>query len=258
MRSRLLFRVYATLLDGSTGVKTGDYLFTKPESALRVASRLVKGELGFSLVKVTIPEGKNSRDIALLIAKTIPSFSKDEFLKISKQHEGYLFPETYFWPTNVTPEQVVRDLKAQFDAKALTIKTDVDKYGKPIGDVMKMASIVEREATSSTDRRIVAGVLWKRLADGMALQVDPPFEYFLNKTSDKLTLEDLKIDSPYNLYIHTGLPPTPINNPGLEAILDTLNPTKTAYWYYLSGKDGTMHYAKTLDGRLANKYKYLD
>ncbi len=257
IRSQILFKVYATLLDKANGIKTGDYLFTKAESALRIASRLVKGESGFPLTKVTIPEGSDSSDIAVIIAKNIPDFPKAEFLKLARSKEGYLFPETYFWPANVTPHRVIAEMEAQFDLKIATIKSESDKYGRSIEDVIKMASIVEKEATSSEDRRIVAGILWKRLDVGMALQVDPPFEYFLNKSSDKLTLDDLKTESPYNLYIHTGLPPTPIDNPGLAAILDTIAPTKTAYWYYLSGKDGVMYYAKTLEGHVANKNRYL-
>lgn len=257
IRSRILFKVYATLLDKTAGIKTGDYLFAKAESVLRIASRLVKGESGFPLTKVTIPEGVDSSDIAAIISKAIPAFPKAEFLKLAGDKEGYLFPETYFWPANVAPERVISEMKAQFDAKILTIKSRTDKYGRSIDDVIKMASIVEKEATSSEDRRTVAGILWKRLDTGMALQVDPPFGYFMNKFSDELTLDDLKTESPYNLYIHAGLPPTPIDNPGLDGILDTIAPTKTAYWYYLSGKDGVMRYAKTLEEHVANKNRYL-
>lgn len=258
IRSGFLFKVYATILEKTTGIRTGDYLFANEESALRVAYRLVKGQEGYPMVKITIPEGIDSRTIANIIVKAIPGFSKDEFLASAKRNEGRLFPETYFWPTNVTPDKVISDMRAQFNTKIATIKASMDEFGKDGDDVLKMASIVEKEATSSVDRRIVAGILWKRLDVNMALQVDPPFEYFLNKTSNKLTLDDLQVNSPYNLYLHTGLPPTAIDNPGLDAILDTINPAKSTYWYYLSGKDGAMHYAKTLDGHLANKYKYLD
>lgn len=257
IRSRILFKAYATILDKASGIKTGEYLFTKAESALRIAARLVKGDLGFPRAKVTIPEGSDSGDIASIIAKAIPAFPKDEFLKLARQNEGYLFPETYFWPANVKPEQVVSEMKAQFEAKISTIKSQLDAYGKPVGDIIIMASIVEREATSSEDRRIVAGILWKRLKEGMALQVDAPFHYILDKPSSELTTDDLQMDSPYNLYINTGLTPKPIANPGLAAIIDTINPTKTDYWYYLSDKHGVIHYAVTLEGHAANKNKYL-
>ena len=92
----------------------------------------------------------------------------------------------------------------------------------------------------------------------MPLQVDPPFFYILGKDSASLTLKDLAIDSPYNLYKHTGLPPTPIDNPGLNAIVDTINPTPSDYLFYLSGKDGRMHYAVNLAGHTANANKYIE
>ncbi len=121
-----------------------------------------------------------------------------------------------------------------------------------------MASLVEEEASNSTDRRIIAGILWRRLAHNMPLQVDAPFYYIIGKGSSQLTLKDLSMDSPYNLYKHTGLPPRPIDNPGLDAIVDTITPTTTDYLYFLSGRDGKMHYASTFEGHVANKGKYLE
>ena len=91
----------------------------------------------------------------------------------------------------------------------------------------------------------------------MPLQVDPTLYYLLGKDSAHLTLTDLAIDSPYNLYKHTGLPPTPIDNPGLSAIIDTMTPTKSKYVFFLSGRDGVMHYAETLSEHIANKNKYM-
>ena len=123
--------------------------------------------------------------------------------------------------------------------------------------VIVMASILEREATSSIDRRIIAGILWKRLDGNMPLQVDSTLVYALNKDGDKLTSADLTASSTYNTYKNLGLPPTPIGNPGLSAIEDALNPTATDYWYYISDSKGNIHYAKTYDEQLANEEKYL-
>jgi UPF0755 protein len=259
IRSAFLYKAYSVLLErGTTGVKTGDYLFDAPQSALRVAYRTARGIEGLPRVKVTIPEGSDSADMAKIISKAISGFDALGFSKLARSDEGYLFPDTYLWPTNVKPDRVIDDMKSIFDAKIQSIQSDLSAFGKPLKDVVAMASIAEKEATSSADRRIVAGILWKRLAAGMALQVDPPFYYFLDKRSDQLSLDDLKIESPYNLYLNTGLPPSPIDSPGLEAILDAVHPTATSYWFYLSGKDGSMHYAATLDGHNANKTKYLN
>ena len=258
IRSTWMYKIYAVLIDGGTrGVKSGQYLFDSPQSVLRIAYRTTHGLEGFPLVKVTIPEGLNSLEIGVAIKKVLPNFDETSFETAAKNHEGYLFPDTYFWPTNVSVQQVIADMQTIFQSRLSGAMATINHFGQPLDQVIKMASIVEKEATSTTDRRIVAGILWHRLATGMALQVDPPFAYFLNKPLDQLTLADLKTESPYNLYLHTGLPPTPIDNPGLEAILDTVEPINTQYWFYLSGDDGVMHYATTLAGHNANKAKYL-
>jgi len=121
-----------------------------------------------------------------------------------------------------------------------------------------MASILEGEALTTSDRKLVAGVLWRRLEIGMPLQVDATFSYVNGKTTFELTLDDLKIDSPYNTYKYKGLPPTPINNPGLNSINAALYPTKTKYLYFLSGNDGKMHYARTFEEHKRNRQLYLN
>ncbi|MBI4133443.1 endolytic transglycosylase MltG, partial [Candidatus Uhrbacteria bacterium] len=120
-----------------------------------------------------------------------------------------------------------------------------------------LASYLEREVPEFEDRRIVAGILLRRMQLGMPLQVDAVFGYIFGRDTYPPSLEDLKVDSPYNTYTHTGLPPGPINNPGLESIEAVLNPTKTDYLYYLTDTDGFMHYATTYAGHQTNQRKYL-
>jgi UPF0755 protein len=122
-----------------------------------------------------------------------------------------------------------------------------------------MASIIEEEARTEETRRTIAGILWKRLDNGWPLQVDAAFA-FVNgkKKSSELTVEDLAIKSPYNTYANKGLPPTPISNPGLDAISATIRPIATKYYFYLSDDDGNMHYAVTNAEHEANKAKYLE
>lgn len=238
IRSETLFKIYATLMSkATTGVKTGEYLFTGSESAYSLAYRLVKGLEGFALTKVTIPEGVDTKSVAALIAKQAPDFDTAGFVALAQPEEGYLFPETYFWPQNVKTAQVISDMTAQFSRQmaSSTVAQAIAKSGRSQSDIVKMAAILEREASSTVDRRIVAGILWKRIDVGMPLQVDSAPE----------------------TYAHSGLPVRPIVNPGLSAILDAATPTKTAYWYYLSDKHGVMHYASTLEGHAANKNKYL-
>jgi UPF0755 protein len=176
---------------------------------------------------------------------------------MAKSYEGYLFPDTYFFYENVTPIQVLETLRDNFNDKIKLALLGIQAFGKPLNEVIEMASIVEREATSTVDREIIAGILWKRIATGMPLQVDPPFYYVLGKSSAQLTVKDLAMNSPYNLYSHKGLPPTPISNPGIDSILATVNPTKTNYLFFLADRRGVIHYAVTNDDHVANKYKYL-
>ena len=120
-----------------------------------------------------------------------------------------------------------------------------------------MASLLEREVPLTYDRRVVAGILWKRIRLGMPLQVDAVFPYIIGKNSFNLTKSDLATDSPYNTYLYKGLPAGPIANPGLDAILAAVTPLPTSYLYYLSDKYGNLHYSATYEQHLANKHKYL-
>ncbi len=257
IRSPFLFKVFIVLLSGQKKILSGDYLFEQPMSALRVAHRVSLGIQGLPKITVKIIEGSTIAQIGTKLKNAIPEFDLPTFLIIAKPLEGYLFPDTYFFYENAKPQDVVDTLRQNFNNHIKEALLAIQASGKPLADVITMASIVEREATSSLDRRIIAGILWKRIEIGMPLQVDPPFFYILGKDSAALTLKDLAMDSPYNLYKHLGLPPTPIGNPGLEAIQDTVNPTTSKYLFYLSDNKGNMHYAATHDGHLANKAKYL-
>jgi UPF0755 protein len=257
IKSSFLFKIYVVLTTGHRQVLAGDYLFDEPQSALRVAHRLANGIQGLPKIKITIFEGMTNKNIGELVKKNIPKFDLKSFLAIAKPYEGYLFPDTYYLYENSKPEDVLSMFRDTFTRKIKAQLPAIQKFGKPMEDVIKMASIVEKEANNETDRKIIAGILWRRISIGMPLQVDPPFYYILGKTSSQLTLADLATDSPYNLYKHTGLPPSPIDNPGLSAIIDTITPTETKYLFFLSDANGKMHYSETHEGHLANKEKYL-
>jgi len=265
--SAFLYKVAVVLMGGHKNIMAGDYVFDAPQPLFTVARRTIKGNYGLTTYKVTIPEGSTSKDIGWIILKEIPDFNAPAFLSLAKPLEGYLFPDTYLFYSNVKPQEVVKMLTDTFDEKISTLKTSIGVFVQASSkatssrvtseQVLTMASIVEREAMNAEDRKIISGILWKRYKAGMALQVDAPFHYLYNKPSSELTLDDLKIDSPYNTYVYKGLPPGPISNPGLETIQDTIAPKETKYWYYLSDKDGKMHYAEDLEGHVKNKQKYL-
>ena len=134
-------------------------------------------------------------------------------------------------------------------------RQELKNQGKTVPDIVTMASILEKEVKTMNDKKIVAGILWKRLEAGMPLQVDSSLLYY--KASGSGTF-DKEIDSPYNTYKYSGLPAGPICNPGIESIEAAISPQESKYWYYLSAKDGTTIFSKTYDEHLANKAKYLD
>ena len=257
IRSPLLFKLFVMLESGHRQVQAGSYLMNDPQSAWYIAHRLITGEQDLPKIKVTLTEGLSTKDIAGILDRSIPKFDQATFLTLAKPYEGMLFPDTYYFYANTTPDDALALMRSTFVDKTKPLLLDIQASGHSLAENITMASIVEREATSTADRRIIAGILWRRIANNMPLQVDPPFYYILGKDSAHLTLDDLAMDSPYNLYKHTGLPPTPIDNPGLDAITATLHPTLTDYVFYLSGRDGRMHYAATLEGHIANRQKYL-
>ncbi len=235
--SPFLFKYIIFVLYGQRNVVAGDYLFSRPTYVWVVANRMVKGEQGLPKIKITIPEGSTSKDIAWILLKNIPDFDAPYFAKITANSEGYLFPDTYFFYQNSSPEEIVDSLKGSFKNKINSFFSSINLSGRKLEDIITMASIVEREAANSKDRAIIAGILWKRLDIGMPLQVD------------------VALDT----YDYKGLPRGgPIANPGIDSLKAVLNPTPTKYFYYLSDKDGVMHYAVDHKGHIANRVKYLN
>ena len=230
------------------------YVFVKlPEFAERKNKELAEARE----VAVTIPEGYSARQIGETFEK-LGIFSKEDFLKIAQKEEGYLFPDTYRFYKDAKPEDIFKKMRENFNKKITPeILAEIKKNKKTLSEVIITASLLEEEIKSAEDRKIVAGILWKRLDLGMGLNVDAALTYVLGKTSSELTADDLKFDSPYNTYRYRGLPPTPISNPGLDAILAALRPEPSPYFYYLTGKDGLTYYAKTLEEHALNKFKYL-
>ncbi len=257
IRSPIVFMAFVRAFGGYRGVIAGDYYFEVPESILQVAIRLTHGEYNLTLVRVTVPEGVNTTDIADVLDWKIPSFDREGFLAMAEPREGYLFPDTYFFLPNVTNEEIIRTMEENFKNKTDPLREQIAKSGRTFEDVIKMASIVERETIELKDKPIVAGILWKRIDIGMALQVDAPFLYAINKNTFDLTLKDLRTDSPYNTYTRKGLPATPIASPGLESIIASIQPKQTPYFFYLSDKSSNIHYARDFEEHKANKRRYL-
>ncbi len=255
--SPLIFKVVTRILHGQKTIQAGEYLFEEPLNVWQVIIRMVRGDYGIERVKVTIPEGATVKDIAWLILKKVPNFDAPYFVKIARDYEGYLFPDTYFFYVNVTPDQVLATLQDSFKTKLQSLLLGASLSGRKVEDIVTMASIIEKEASSTEDREVIAGILWKRLDEDMLLQVDAPINYATNDLTGYVSIKDTKIDSPYNTYKNKGLPIGPISNPGLSALKATINFTKTPYYYYLSDRKGGLHFATTFDGHQENREKYL-
>jgi len=257
IRSPFLYKVYVSVFHGNKGVQAGTYLFDVPQTAIRLAYRTAYGVRGLEKIKITIPEGSSSREMAAILAKKIPGFDGAVFHDSAHKKEGYLFPDTYFFDQSITPGEVIQTMTTVFNEKMATIKNKLATSTHSFKDIIIMASIVEEEENNSEDRRIIAGILWKRIAVGMPLQVDAPFYYLYGKGSSDISKEDLAATSPYNTYKNKGLPIGPISNPGIDSILATLEYVQTPYWFYLGDKTGQTHYAVDHDDHVANKDRYL-
>ena len=252
-----IFNSLVYLFAGQENIKAGDYFFEKPLSLVEIYRRLTRGRYGLNSLKVTILEGRSVFEIGRQFGE-LGLFSQEEWMAAAEGQEGYLFPDTYFLSSDVMPDGLVKILKENFEAKVTTeLREEISRQGKDFREIITMASLIEKEASSPEDARIISGILWKRLEAGMGLQVDAALTHITGKASDELTEKDLTIDSPYNTYKYKGLPPKPIGNPGLETIKAAIYPEKTLYWFYLHGQDGQPHYALTFGEHVANKQKYL-
>jgi UPF0755 protein len=234
---------------------------------------------GGEQLSVTIPEGFTIKDIdELLTAKGLInsgdildcartcSFVDISFLPKRNDLasrggniEGYVFPDTYFVSTaDFTAEDFLIRMLRTFESKIMTPhKADIAASGKSLHELVTMASLIEEETRNAAERPIVSGILWKRLREGMRLDVDAAVRYFLDKPSAAITKSDLERESPYNLRSVRGLPPGPIANPSLDSFEAALRPEQTEYYYYLHGNDGRIRYARTNDEHNQNRARYL-
>lgn len=257
VRSAIPVWVVLRISDGDSAVKAGTYGFDRPENVFSVIRRLLTAEYGLPIARLTFPEGMSVRQMAEVVNETLPGIKADEFMKLARPYEGYLFPDTYLFQPSVNAETIVETMRKNFDTKIATISDTISLSSRSIADLVIMASILEKEARTEENRKIVSGILWDRLELKMPLQVDAVFGYIFDRDTYSPSATDLKVDSPYNTYKYRGLPPGPINNPGLDTLVAAAQPTKSKYVYYITGNDDKMHYAVTFEGHQDNLDKYL-
>ncbi|MDP3948731.1 MAG: endolytic transglycosylase MltG [bacterium] len=258
IRSVKAFEIYAFAMGLAGSIKPGIYELSGNLSASEIAGILSESA---NEIEVIIPDGASVYDIdALLSAKKIlPAGFLNAFSE-KNNIEGKLYPDTYKFFEHSSPEVVAGKFLENFRAKAeLLLNRDPIHYKSNL----ILASLVQKEVSDPTDSRIVAGILKKRLAAGMKLDVDATICYLKKVLKGQfkcypLEQPDFKIDSPYNTYLGAGLPPWPIGSPNKEAISAVLNPISSPYWFYLSDpKTGKTIFSKTLDEQSANRKIYL-
>ncbi len=253
INSSFLFRVLVRMSDEPIIVRAGSYTFNNALSTHELITALMSGSALTPSRAVTFPEGFSVYDMRTYIGDAILSIDIESAL----QYEGYLFPDTYFISPNETFEILIDRMRKEYEEKMAPLRDRIAASGFTESEILILASIIEREANDETSMRMVSGILQNRLQNDFPLQVDAVFEYLLGKTSAELTLEDLALDSPYNTYTNSGLPPTPIANPGLMAINAVLDPLPSDYLFYLTGNDGVFYYAKDFEEHKRNKARYL-
>ena len=257
IKNPFIFRAISKVLGCSTSLKHGVYHFSQRENVITLVIRICTGDKGSTSLRVFIPEGATSYEIRDMLAPQLPNFNANAFYERARKSEGMLFPDTYFISPEADEDEVYDLLIENFEAKIGTLDAELQSFERPLSEVLTFASILEKEGRTLEEKRMIAGVLWRRIAIGMPLQVDAVFGYIKESDTYHPSGTDLEIDSLYNTYKHRGLPPGPISNPSLESILASITPTKHSYVYYLTGTDGITRFAETFDEHKRNKFLYL-
>ena len=270
-------------------LQAGEYMFDQPVTPRQVFAQIVGGHIFVHMI--VVPEGWTMFDIAAELDRQ-HLCAKSEFLSIAsdpslvrdiapkaKDLEGFLFPSTYQFSRNVSPEEMAATMVREFREEWAKIQTATQPSSSPPGtandpgpassssagptlspvEVVTLASLVERETPQPQERPLVASVFYNRLKLGVPLQCDPTVQYALDlagKPTPKVTAEDLRVPSPYNTYLHRGLPPGPIANPGDASLRAALNPARTHYLYFVANGSGGHFFSSTLEQHNRNVEKY--
>lgn len=274
---RLLLRYYGA----DREIRAGRYTLPAGTTHRQLIEALKEGQV--ELVRVTIPEGWRAEEIADELQRNGIG-SRDDFLHLVMNPagrraplinntppnlEGFLFPDTYLVPPAYAPEQFLELMLANFEnrVRADLASAEPATGGLSTYDRLILASIVEREAQVQEEQPVIASTFLNRIRDEMPLAADPTVQYSLKPPGSspaapygywkrELTLEELKVDTPYNTYLVRGLPPSPIANPGLAAMRAVFHPTPTPYRYFVAKPDGSHAFAATFDEHLNNMFLY--
>ncbi|OQY08559.1 MAG: aminodeoxychorismate lyase [Desulfobacteraceae bacterium 4572_123] len=262
------FRLYARLKKYDHRIKAGEYAFSTGMSPAQILAVLVSGRV--RLYRLTVPEGLTLDQIASLVADK-GLCGTAEFLKLTGSAafaekldipaaclEGYLFPDTYFFPKNVTAREIITRMHAGFRAVfTQQWKQRAVKMGLSVHQTVTLASIIEKETGAAFERPLISSVFHNRLKKGMRLESDPTVIYGIKNFDGNITRKHLAAKTPYNTYQIKGLPPGPIANPGAEALKAALFPADTKFLFFVARKDRTHQFSTNLKDhrRAVRKYQ---
>jgi UPF0755 protein len=284
IKSAKVFKYYVKLKN-EAGFMAGEYQLSPSMDVPEIVGRLKNGKvLAKASFKIIIPEGRQLKEIAAMMAKATKQKEDDVFNKLNDKEfiktlmvkypdllteevlnskvkyplEGYLYPATYpFYKQNPTVDEMVTAMLNKTRTVVSAYSEESKKKKLSVHQLLTMASLIEEEATEKADRKTIASVFYNRMKKGMMLQTDPTVLYAQGKHKDRVLFEDLEVDSPYNTYQNTGLPPGPIANAGKSSIEASLEPEKTDYYYFLATKEGAVIFTKTLEEHNKAKEKYI-
>jgi UPF0755 protein len=262
IENKFLFGLAGRALGWTKELKVGRYVLEDGSSNYDILQALHSGRSTVSIL-VTIPEGSTTRQIARMLSRQV-GIDSAVFLHAVNDTafihtlglegpslEGYLFPESYQFYWQMDEYEIARKLVAEFQ-KFYTdsLRDRAADLGLSPTEILTMASIVESETSVDSERAIVASVYYNRLKKGMRLEADPTIQYLLSDGPRRLRYSDLAINSPYNTYLNSGLPPSPINNPGRKSIFAALYPAQEKYLYFVSNGMGGHVFSKTYEDHL--------
>jgi len=273
IRSDLAFRTYIWWRKADNRLQAGTYSLSTGYSLPRLVDSLLSAESARQRT-LTFIEGWNLRDYEDYLKQErfdVTDFSDlspasvwaDKYVFLqgldpAQTLEGYLFPDTYAVEPGESLDSIISRLLNNFERKIEPRQATIEKRGKTVHQIITLASIVENEVSTAKDRRLVADIFWKRLDLGQALQSDATINYLTDSGRIRSTADDLAIDSPYNTYKYAGLPPGPISNPSLESIEAVITPEANDYYYFLTDKNGIVHYGRDFEEHQKNREQYLE
>ncbi len=257
IRSRILFQIYTTSTNSNQKLQAGRYIIPQPASIPDIVSHIVNGDAQNDDIWVTIPEGMNVGEIDIILTK-MELIEEGEFSSRAYEYEGYLFPDTYRFDSEVSVEEIIGRFKDVFN----------DKIGEDIPfKTVVIASILEKEVRTNKDMALVAGIINNRIKLGMPLQIDATVAYgvcvpFYNvgkacSTSEVNLVDNIKVDSPYNTYTRLNFPIGPISNAGIRAFDAVANPEESDYLFYLSKPNGETVFSQTFQQHEKARQNYL-